>query len=149
MRYMQILGFVADEAQAQKIKEMLENTDMQELQSRTCPKFEEWLEELPDRPMEEMRERCRHWIRCWGNGGGNYSTENSAVTAISESDSDIPRELARAIYDSIVDYCLPPFDASCLVMLLIQEVLDEWKSDHKTEEEDRNGTTNEVCESGD
>ena len=130
MLYMQILGFVSDKTQAQKIKEMLENTNMKELKSRTCPKFDEWLEELPDQPMEEMGERCLYWIRSWGNGGGNYTTETCAVAAISESGSDIPRELAQATYDSIV-YCLQPFDASCLVMTLIQEVLDEWKHDHK------------------
>ena len=81
---------------------MLENTDMQELQSRTCPKFDEWLEELPDQPMEEIGDRCRYWIRSWGNGGENYSTENSIMVAISESGSDIPRELARAIYDILL-----------------------------------------------
>lgn len=139
MRYLQILGFVSDETQAQKIKEMLENADMKELESRTCPKFDEWLEELPDQPLEEMRDRCRYWIRSWGNGGGNYSTENCIVEAISESGSDIPRELAQAIYDSIVDYCLPSFDASCLVITLVQEVLDEWKSDHQKDKGKTNG----------
>lgn len=122
---MTITGLVDDQEAADRIIQMLMDADMDRIQADTCPNFEVWLDELPEEPMKGLADECWSWIRHWGNGGGDYSTECCIQSAITELGSDSPRALADTIFHSVVDYTKTPFEASCLARDIIEESMRE------------------------
>lgn len=124
---MRITGLVKDQEQADRIIQMLADAEMERIEADTCPNFEAWLDELPEEPMKGLADCCLDYIRHWGNGGGDYSTEECIKAAITELGSDSPQELADAIFHSVVDYSKSPFEASCLTIDLVEDSMQECK----------------------
>lgn len=120
-----IAGLVEDQEAANRIIQMLMDADMEHIQADTCPNFEVWLDDLPEEPMKGLADCCLDYIRHWGNGGGDYSTEECIRAAITELGSDSPQELADAIFHSVVDYSKSPFEASCLTIDLVEDSISE------------------------
>ena len=87
--------------------------------------FDAYVDSLPNDPIENFTQRCDDWIRCWGNGGGDLSTETVLREACKVDKSNNPRVLARALYESIVDYTKTSFDAASMVSTVINECLNE------------------------
>lgn len=108
-----------------KIRELLQSADLSKIAIKTCSNFEEWLETLSDESCPGLADECVHWIRSWGNGGGDFSTENCITAGIYEDKSNVPKVLAEVIYNGVADYSKTPFEASCLTMLLMDECLKE------------------------
>ena len=108
-----------------KIREMIDEEDLCMLMARPSKDYVPWLQKLPDAPVAGLADRCWSWIRSWGNGGGDLSTEQCVQAAIEMLKSDSPRALAEAIFDNTANYSKTEFEASCLVMLLMDESLQE------------------------
>ena len=107
------------------VKDALSKIDMTDVLVKTCPDYDEWLLTLSTDPLSGLADECWSWIRSWGNGGGDCSTENLITDAINEHKSDVPKELADVLYRSIADHCKTPFEASALVMMLLSESINE------------------------
>lgn len=122
---MSITGLVDDQKAADRIVQMLMDADMDRIEADTCPNFEVWLENLPQKQMKGLADACWSWIHAWGNGGGDYSTEACIESAVMELGSDSPYDLADAIFHSVVDYSKSPFEASCLTRDLVEEAMRE------------------------
>lgn len=120
-----ITGLVEDQEAAGRIIQMLMDAGMEKIEADTCPNFEVWLEELPEEPIKGLAGECLDWIRHWGNGGGDFSTEENIRCAITELGSDSPQALADAIYHSVVNYSKSPFEASCLAKDIVEESMAE------------------------
>ena len=102
-----------------KIKSALEALGLSEIL------VDAYVDSLPNDPIENFTQRCDDWIRCWGNGGGDLSTETVLREACKVDKSNNPRVLARALYESIVDYTKTSFDAASMVSTVINECLNE------------------------
>lgn len=133
MLMMNITGFVKDKDAAERIEAMLKSADMKEILTNTCPRFEDWMNGLPVEPIKGLADECWQWIRYWGNGGGDYSTEECIQGAITDAGTDSPRTLAEAMYNSIADYSKTPFEASVLVMQIVDESMAEVSYEGKEE----------------
>lgn len=108
---------------------MVSNVDVYALMAKPSKDFEPWLQTLPEEPVAGLGDKCWSWIRSWGNGGGDLSTEQGVQAAIELLESDSPRALAAAIFDNIADFSKSPFEASGLVMLLMDESLQECQAE--------------------
>lgn len=106
---------------------------MQDLIGKPCKEYDPWIRNLPDIETPGIRDACRDWIHSWGNGGGDYSTEACIRGALEENGTDVPREVADVIYGSICDYSKSAFEASTLVMTLMDECLMELKQEETNE----------------
>ena len=118
-----ITGKTNDPSVVEKLKTMLKEANIEDVLLQTCPNFDEWMKTLPDEPIPGLVNECWSWIRHWGNGGGDYSTETQIQEAITELGSDVPKELADAMYCSVAEYSKSPFEASALVMDILTECL--------------------------
>lgn len=87
--------------------------------------FNEWIETLPTEPVEGFNQEATQWIRHWGIGGGDFSTEESIANC---SPSNIPKEWANDAYNSFEGYSKNSFDAARLIMELVGEVLYDLRS---------------------
>ena len=117
-----LTAYANDPSVIERLTSLLEDANLESILIQTCPDFHEWMETLPTEPIPELGNTCRDWIRHWGSGGGDCSTEDQIKAAIDEldpEDSDVPRELADAMYCNIAEYSKTPFEASQLVMELI------------------------------
>lgn len=99
------------------------------LMSSPCKEYELWLHNLPAEPVVGLRGACWAWVRHWGNGGGDYSTEACIHAALDEAQTEIPRELAELMFDNVSGYSKSPFEASVLVMDIVKECLDELRKE--------------------
>lgn len=136
-----ILGTAESDGIVNRIMELLEGASLENIEMQTCPNFDSWLSELSDEPLPGLADACWDWIRSWGNGGGDLSTEVCIKEAITELKSDSPRALAQAIYGSVSDYSKTPFEASTLTMTLLAEAQSELEAEQANELE----SEDEVC----
>lgn len=120
-----ITGHTKDPITKEKLQAMLKGVNFEEILIQICPDFFEWMETLPTDPVPGLADECWNWIRHWGNGGGDYSTETMIQAAINELKSDEPKALANTIYSSVSDYCKTPFEASVLTMNIMDECLTD------------------------
>lgn len=96
-----------------------------------------YLYSLPDVHIPQLAEKTGYWVRAWGNGGGDYSTECRLRETIDECSADVTaRELARVMYNSIADDYKTAYQAVTLVCDAINETLEELKT---------GGELSEVC----
>lgn len=106
---------------------------MQNLIRMPCKEYDSWIRTLPDTETPGIKDICRDWIHSWGNGGGDYSIEACIRDALDENGTDVPRETAGVIYGSICDYSKSAFEASTLVMTLMDECLTELEQEETNE----------------
>ncbi len=107
------------------IKSALEALGLSEVLVEKLLNFDAYVESLPNNPVEDFTQKCDNWIRCWGNGGGDLSTETVLRDACKADKSNNPRVLARALYEAIADYTKRSFEASSMVATIINECLNE------------------------
>lgn len=123
-----IVGLVDNQAAADRILKLLEEADMQKINSSVCLSYDAWVAELPTTPCAGLADACRDWIKYWGSGGGDYSTEcaiTEAIKGMPKNAKDIPAEIAKSIYESVCDFSKTPFEASVLTMDMVIESLAE------------------------
>ncbi len=92
---------------------------------KPCKEYDAWLEGLPKQAVEGLADECAHWIRCWGSGGGDYSTEACITEAIRTEHSNCAPEIAVTIFESVANYSKSAFEASILTMEIVNESLRE------------------------
>jgi hypothetical protein len=122
----EITGIIADNADTKKLKAQLESLGISNIIIKTLPQYDDWLSSLPSESVPGLKDACLAWIRYWGIGGGDSSTETCIADAITALKSDKPKELADAIYKSIADYTKTPFEAAGLTMELLNNCIDEF-----------------------
>ena len=121
----QITGII-DGVNPETIKAVLKEAGVAgNMKIETLPNYDDWLESLPKEDLPGLREECINWIRCWCNGGGDYSSKNVITEALEEMTSDVPKKLAEAAYDSVIDYSKKEFEAIGLVMELINGSIED------------------------
>lgn len=119
------ISAIGDKMSDESIIAALQKTGLSEIRVEKLLNFDAFVDELPDNSVEDFTKRCDDWIRSWGNGSGDNSTEN-ALRAVCKSDiSNNPKVLARALYDSIVNFTMKGFEASGMVSTIILECLNE------------------------
>ena len=117
------------------VSRILSTGTILELTNRPYNGYEKDIKKLPKEPVPGLREECKAWIRHWGSGGGDYSTEACISGALSELGTDIPAEVANVIYESIEGYCKSRFEASLLAMDIVHECIREVEEAQKGEQE--------------
>ena len=103
----------------------LPTTVRQELMEHPCKEYERWLNALPTDTISGMHDACESWIRSWGNGGGDYSTETCIREGLNENKTDSPKEIAEVMFNSISGYCMSPFESSTLIMTMMDDCMLE------------------------
>jgi len=107
------------------IMELLDKTGVSNIHYREHEHYEDWLAKLPNEAMPGLSTLCLDWIRHWGNGGGDLSSETCITDAINDLDSEAPKELAEAIFGSIDEYSKSHFDAAALTIEMIGGCIEE------------------------
>lgn len=88
--------------------------------------IEAYLYSLPDTYIPGLLQAVDDWVRCWGNGGGDYSTECRLRETITECPEETTvRELAEKLYDSIAEDYKTKFQSVNLVHDAISEAMNE------------------------
>lgn len=88
--------------------------------------IEAYLYSLPDDYVPGLSDAVDNWIRCWGNGGGDYSTECRLRETITECPEEITvKELAEKLYDSIAEDYKTRFQSVTLIHDAISEAMKE------------------------
>ena len=121
----EITGIIADSIDIEKIKMLMEAAGIAEINVRTIPQYDDWLSNLPIKTIPGLSGACLEWIRHWGNGGGDLSSETCITDAIKTLESDIPAELADAIYNRVAGYSKSDFDAAGLTIEMIDGCIKE------------------------
>jgi len=142
-KMLMITGYAKAPVIIEKLQSMLEGANLERILIETCPDFFEWLEALPKEQVPGLAEACRSWIHHWGQGGGDCSTEDQIKAAIDDLYSgqgqdvpnDMPHDLADAMYCSVADYCQTPFEASVLVMNIMDECLTDCQAKASKQEQ--------------
>ncbi len=119
------INAIGTELDETTIKSALEALGLSEVLVEKLLNFDAYVESLPNNPVEDFTLKCDDWIRCWGNGGGDLSTETVLRDACKADKSNNPRVLARALYEAIADYTKRSFEASSMVATIINECLNE------------------------
>lgn len=104
------------------ISAFLAYAKMEDVRIKCHISFKSFLETLPDSPIPGFAAAIYNSLQSWGNGCGDISTERLGKSACT---TDNPRKLAQAIYDSIADHSMIPFETSSVVMMLISEQISE------------------------
>jgi len=120
-----ITGTLEPDNLSEYILEILGEAGVTDISYEEHQHYEDWLSSLPEEDVPDLRESCIDWIRCWGNGGGDLSSETCITNAINELESNNPKELAEAIYGSIDEYSKSKFDATALTINIIDESMEE------------------------
>jgi hypothetical protein len=120
-----ITALAKNKADAERAKKLLEGINLEQVLMETCSCYSDWLETLSEEPISGLAEACRSWIHHWGQGGGDCSTEDQIKSAIDDLESDSPKGLADAMYCAVAEYSKTPFEASVLVMDIMNECLPE------------------------
>ncbi|MCL2578153.1 MAG: hypothetical protein FWE27_08925 [Defluviitaleaceae bacterium] len=124
-----ITGVVTDAKTIdQIIKNKLAEIGMMEIVINTLPHFDDWLAGLSKLKLSGLSSACLDWVRNWGNGGGDQSSETCITDAINNCGSDIPAVLAEAIFNSVSGYSKSKFDAAGLTIEIIDGCIEECKA---------------------
>lgn len=121
----EITGVLASGLDVNTFKAVLEHIGVSKINIKNLPQFDEWRDSLPTESIPDLSDACLDWIHSWGNGGGDYSTETCITSAIRELKSDVPAELADAIFDSVLGYSKSEFDAIGLTVEMIDGSINE------------------------
>lgn len=113
----------------EKIKEALEKIGLEDVQVECLLNFDEYIECLPDEDMPGLADACLDWIRHYGIGGGDYSTESCMRTGCEECESNNPRVIAKSMYGEICGYCKTSFQSASIVHDCLSEAIEEIKSE--------------------
>jgi len=124
-RTVQITGVIDSDMKFNFIKTFLEKAGMTKINFRTLPQFDDWQSELPKESIPGLSNDCLDWIRHWGNGGGDQSSETCISDAIKNLNSENPAELADAILESVSGYSKSEFDAIGLTIEMIDSCIEE------------------------
>lgn len=122
MTYEYLITAEGDEALEEQLQKLMETVGLKNLEIRSQLTLDSFLVTLPDTPVPGLANACIDWLRCWGNGGGDYSTETCGKEGCT---TDHPRELAEAIYNSIENYSKTPYEAVSLVMSIFDEAIGD------------------------
>lgn len=91
--------------------------------------LEAYIHSLPGISLPGFADKISDWIRTWGNGGGDYSTECCIRDACNAADDNISvKELAKVINGEIADYSKAKHEAASLIELMFNEVLSEYET---------------------
>ncbi len=121
----EISGIIDDDVSIGTITYLLDTAGIASVRIKSQTQFDDWRESLPKEPITDLATACLDWIHSWGNGGGDYSSENLIGEAIRELKSDAAAKLADAAFCSVCDYSKSRFDAASLVMTMVQECIEE------------------------
>ena len=121
----EITCVVDDEADVGTIIYLLDTAGVSDARLRSVTHYGDWKDGLPKEAVPGLSDECLEWIRYWGKGGGDYSSEICIRSAIEELMSDIPAELADAIHGSVTDYSKSGFEATGLTIQMINECIEE------------------------
>lgn len=136
MRTQNEITFVTDDdVGIGTVMHLLETAGVSDIKIRTQPHYGDWLEGLPNESIPGLSGECREWIRHWGNGGGDQSSETCITDAINEANTDIPAVLADAIYGSVADYSKSEFEAENLTITMVDACVAELRGTKLTEED--------------
>lgn len=113
----------------QDIKDALEKLGLEDVQVECLLNFDEFVESLPDEDMSGLADACLDWIRHYGIGGGDYSTECCMRNGCEDCKSDNPRVIAKAMYGQICGYCKTSFQSAALVHDCLTEAMEEIKNE--------------------
>ena len=130
----EITGIIAGDTDIERIIALLETAGISEGNIKTIPHYYDWLENLPKENIPGFKSACLDWIRYWGSGGGDQSSEDCITDAIEELDSDIPVELANAAYNSVIDYSKTEFEAGGLTIDMIDGCMEDLNGEKITAE---------------
>ena len=112
----EINGIIDGNFDIENFKILLEAAGVSKVKIKTHHQYNDWLETLPKEEILGLKSECLDWIRHWGNGGGDSSSQTLITDAIECLNSDVPVELADAVYTSVVDYTKSEFDAVSLTI---------------------------------
>ena len=113
-------------ADPQVIQSILGRLGLSDIQVQQSMTLDAYLQTLTPNAVPGLADEVSNWIHYWGNGGGDYSTEEMIrSTCLQYGDSVSARELAQAVYDSIADYCKSPYEALTLLQEMFNEAIDD------------------------
>ena len=130
----EITGIITSDTQLEYILEKLEAIEVDDVNYREYPQYDDWLAELPKDSIPGLANECRAWIHHWGNGGGDQSSETCITDAINDLKSDVPAELAEAIRGSVAGYSKTEFDAAGLTIEMIDDCIEELMVEQREKE---------------
>ena len=128
-----ITGSFNGEFDPEEIKTLLAKTGFVEIELTTIPFFYDWAAELPKESIPGLRQQCIDLMDDWRDDRMQYGIECCIKEAIEESDSDIPEELAKAIYSGTVDDSKKEYDIDAIELIidLIEGAINELAGDGK------------------
>ena len=121
----EITGIIADKFDMTNFKVLLGAAGVSQITIKTLPQFDDWLANLPKKSIKGLEAECLDWIRAWGNGGGDASSEDCITEAIEQLKCNIPFKIARTVYNSVVDYSKSEFEAAGLTIEMINSCIKE------------------------
>ena len=121
----EITGIIDENVNLEHIEMLLEAAGISESNIRTIPQYDEWLANLSKKRIPGLKDACLDWIHHWGSGGGDQSSEDCITDAIEQLNSNVPANLANAIYNSVVDYTKTEFGAAQLTIEMIDGCIED------------------------
>ena len=121
----EITGIIDESVNLENIKMLLEAAGISDGNIKTISQYDDWLANLSKKSIKGLKDACLDWIRYWGSGGGDQSSEDCITDTIEQLKSNVPAKLANAIYNSIVDYTKTEFDAAQLTIEMIDGSIED------------------------
>lgn len=113
----------------EEIKTALEKLGLEDIQVECLLNFDEYVQSLPDEELPGLVDACLDWIRHYGIGGGDYSTEACMRDGCEECESDNPRIIAKAMYGKICGYSKTSFQSAAMVHDCLTEAMGDIKNE--------------------
>ena len=113
-----ITGTFTGEFNQEEIKDLLVKAGFIGIELTTIPFFYDWAEGLPKESIPGLRQQCIDSMDDWRDDRIQYGIECCIKEAIEESDSDIPEELAKAIYSGTVDDSKKEYDIDAIELII-------------------------------
>lgn len=106
----------------EQISAFLREAELKDVQLNESLSFAAFLHTLPSSVIPGLADELSNWIRHWGNGGGDCSTETCIRDVCESADkSATARELAQLVYDSVAEYSKSAQEANALVQEMFAE----------------------------
>ena len=121
----EINGIIADDFDIKNFIILLEKAGLSEINIKTLPQYDDWLENLPKKSISGLNDECQQWIRYWCNGGGDESSEICITDALENIKSNVPAKLADAIYNSVAGYSKSEYEAAGLTIEMVDACIKE------------------------
>ena len=113
-----ITGTFTGEFNQEEIKDLLVKAGFIGIELTTIPFFYDWAAGLPKESIPGLRQQCIDSMDDWRDDRIQYGIECCIKEAIEESDSDIPEELAKAIYSGTVDDSKKEYDIDAIELII-------------------------------